>query len=178
MTIRIGILERLQSDLSFLESLNGYELNLNNKIIKGYVSFADVKNYPTICFQFGNETREKINEGGTWYLCNLKLILAVHFKTSKEQGNLTDYSEQVISDLTKFINQDNSISGYGTSEHKVLNLQKVMTSVENNKIIGVKSWELKTIYPILDSKNGIGQIGFEIEVQYIDANNKTNVILS
>jgi len=169
MTIRQKIYSQLATDLLFLDTTNGYELSLATKLIKGWSSLININTYPCICYQLGEENRKPKDAGGRVHECEVILFLEVFFKVDTEQGDICDYAEQVISDIKKWNDGSNTITGYGTSNHKVLRFNSVVVS-SGTRYTGVQKWEITYISPpTLDLKGGKGNVGFEILINYLEA---------
>ncbi len=172
MTIREGILQRLALDLPNMASINGYDLEYA-KIVSGYISGADCKTFPTVYYHLGLETIKRSGEGNNIQLCDLTLAIGCHIKASKEQGNLTTISEQVVGDLKKFIHQDICIAGAGTANHKVLKLNKVLSQGKYGAS-GVQKWDIQSVYTLLDTANSKGEVIIQITISYFDYHNSVN----
>ena len=172
MTIRQGILNQVETDLVNMQAQYGYELNYT-KFVKGYIPAMQVKNYPCVWYEFGVEKITKVGEGRFQQRAEQNFAIGIHIKADKLRGELTDTAEQVINDMKRFINKDVSISGYATSDHKVLNLNKVMSDNAAGAV-GVQSWYIDEVYTVLDNAEGSGEIIFSIKIIYLDLSNSIN----
>ena len=161
MNIRESILIKLEEDLPDLQSLNGYELNYNT-IVKGYISVSDCKNFPTVCYDLSSVSSASAGETVQQNLNTSRLIIWIYVSEFKEKGKVMNIREQAISDITKFVMQDTSVT-------HCLRLDEVLSS----EGAGITDWNID-IEHSTDYAEGKAVIQATINISYYEFHTQQN----
>lgn len=141
-SIRKQILSKLETELSLIKAVNGYNLTVRN-VYNGIKSLDSEVDRPSIAFVFGGDDVETELESGQIRTVDLILIGYVEAGLDNENtGKLSDVVENYFEDLYKFIYKDSSINSDYTStlneiegiiEIRVINKNPYLSGFGTNK---------------------------------------------
>lgn len=158
MSGRQSILTQVKTDLPFITTANGYAVSLSDRIYRGFLSSAQINNYPTCFYLFLGENAGDRNENDGVIEQEAELAIAVRISVQSDPANsglLTDEVEKYIDSFKKWVHQDTSINQAKTFRHDLIKpIQHV--------------W-IKNIEPYLDFVENKTTIGITIGIIYIDA---------
>jgi hypothetical protein len=150
-TTRQKILNNVATELMNIQTSNGYNIDLK-EVRKGMYGNASINNYPTAVIQFGVDLNENQIEGYHYGQSTIDLSILVYLNSSSK--NLGTQIENVIADLYKFFNRDESISSEYVS---------TLADIEY-----VQDYVISETAPNLEGANNSTAVGILLKINYIN----------
>jgi len=150
-TVRQKILNNLTTELLLINTANGYN-NTIAEVKKGYFPTTSINNFPTASVYFGPDIMQSQIEGYTYGDSDLDVVVLVYINSPEEEQ--VDAAEEMIEDLYRFFNRDESIPAAYTST-----LEEI-TYVQNYKVVEAN--------PYVAGNKNISSIGILIKINYFN----------
>jgi len=161
MNIRQALIENIETDLRKITTGNGYNNTVSN-VKRMFIAPEQCNGiFPTLYFEFQNETKNTgINEDDTYFYNTISLLIGGYVKTSN----------------------DISLTGVAVSEIEGL-IQDIYDCVEKRKsqsftidqISYIEPAHVKGIYPYIVSDNNVVGGVVEVEIQYLQTEDASNI---
>lgn len=158
--IRQALIENIESDLRKITTGNGYN-NTVFDVKRMHIWEQQVSVFPTVWFEIQNEQKNTgINEDETYFYNTINLLIGGYVKTSN----------------------DLSLTGVVVNEAENL-LQDIYDCVEKRKpqsftidqISYIEPAHVKGIYPYITGKNNVVGVVVEVEIQYLQSEDASNI---
>jgi len=157
---RIKINNFLETNLLDIKKVNGYNNDVG-KIYQGIMTLEEVSDsdFPCLCYFYGEETRNTLNENSNQFLCEVELICVIHLEATNDiakTGLLNKTAELGVADLLAFFNKS----------------KLVTASCNFNRQLGVQRWFVNRVSQRFDEYLERNRISgaVSVSIKYHDKN--------